>query len=125
MVVYRGAVIRVGVSTRAADLLRYLRRLHGPVMICESESGEYGAVLQCCPRKDALPPERTVFLGMIEDDPDQPTPVWVHDSRLAAWRRAELIIDVVPGDLADYAGFSLEAAADLRFVARRAVPATQ
>jgi uncharacterized protein len=125
MVVYRDAVTRVGVSRRAVDLLRYLRRLHGPVMFFESESGEYGAVLQCCPRKEALPSERTVFLGMIDDDPDQPTPVWVHDSRLSAWRRAELIIDVVPGDLVDYVGFSLEAAADLRFVARRAVIATQ
>lgn len=97
-------------------------------MFCESESGEYGAVLQCCPRKEALPSERSVFLGMIEDsadnDTDQQTPVWVPDSRLSAWRRAELIIDVVPGDSADYWGFSLEAAADLRFVARRAVPAT-
>jgi uncharacterized protein (DUF779 family) len=96
-------------------------------MFCESESGEYGAVLQCCPRKEALPSERSVFLGMIEegtDDTDHQTPVWVPDSRLSKWRRAELIIDVVPGDSADYWGFSLEAAADLRFIARRAVPAT-
>jgi uncharacterized protein (DUF779 family) len=104
-------------------------------MFCESESGDYGAVLQCCPRKEALPSERSVFLGMIEDgtggaesadgaDADQQTPIWVPDSRLSTWRRAELIIDVVPGDSADYWGFSLEAAADLRFVARRAVPAT-
>jgi len=114
------AVARVAVTPEAADLLRSLRALHGPLMFHQSGGCCDGSSPMCYPAGEFLTGPADVLIGVLEiDDGDgdgnEPVAVWMSGNQFAYWSHTLLTIDVVAGR---GAGFSLEAPTGQRFLVR-------
>ena len=100
---------RVAVTAAAAELLRSLRDLHGPLMIHQSGGCCDGSSPMCYPDGEFLTGDADVRLGELvigERRAADVVPVWMSRNQFEYWRHTHLTIDVVPGR---GAGFSLEA----------------
>ena len=110
----RGAT-RVGVTERAAELLRTLYAEHGPLMFHQSGGCCDGSSPMCYPAGEFLTGSADVRLGDLTVPGAEPVPVWMSKEQFAHWSHTHLTIDVVPGR---GSGFSLEAPTGNRFLIR-------
>jgi uncharacterized protein (DUF779 family) len=106
---------RVAVSGEAAELLRRLTGLHGPLMFHQSGGCCDGSSPMCYPDGEFLVGVADVHLGVLDIGLDRPVPVWMSKAQFAYWEHTHLTIDVVKGR---GAGFSLEAPHGVRFLIR-------
>ncbi|MFQ1002254.1 DUF779 domain-containing protein [Modestobacter sp. SSW1-42] len=125
-------VARVALTPEAADVVRRLRAVHGPLMFHQSGGCCDGSAPMCFPRGDFIVGDDDVLLGLLDDAhpeappahrpgepiPDDVCPVWISGPQFAAWAHTQLLLDVVPGR---GAGFSLEAPEGVRFLIRSRV----
>jgi uncharacterized protein (DUF779 family) len=107
---------RVDLTGEAADLLRRLTGVHGPVMFHQSGGCCDGSSPMCFLAGEFITSEADVHLG----DLDVPgvvaaIPVWMSVAQFEYWKHTHLTIDVVRGR---GAGFSLEAPEGVRFLIR-------
>jgi len=118
---------RVLITADARDLLRILRDRHGHLMLHQSGGCCDGSSPMCYPTGEFIVGDRDVLLGVLDlalDVGETPAAlpaeadavqVWISGPQFAAWRRTQLIVDMVPGR---GGGFSLEAPEGLRFLTR-------
>jgi uncharacterized protein (DUF779 family) len=107
---------RVAITAEAADLVRRLTAVHGPVMFHQSGGCCDGSSPMCYPAGELLTGDADVLLGRLQvDGLEQPVEVWMSRAQFAYWSHTHLSIDVVPGR---GAGFSLEAPEGVRFLIR-------
>lgn len=109
------ALGRVGLTEKAAELLRLLVAKHGPVMFHQSGGCCDGSAPMCYPAGDFITGDADVHLGDLHAPGLDPVPVWIGRAQHQAWRHTFLLIDVVPGR---GAGFSLEGPEGVRFLTR-------
>lgn len=109
-------VERVALTGEAADLIRRLTGMHGPVMFHQSGGCCDGSSPMCYPRGEFLTGIGDVRLGRLTvDGLDDPVDVWMSAPQFEYWKHTHLTIDVVQGR---GAGFSLEAPEGVRFLLR-------
>ena len=110
---------RVAVTEAAAELLRELRDLNGPLMIHQSGGCCDGSSPMCDPEGEFLTGDADVRLGELAiggtGGESDIVPVWMSRNQFEYWRHTHLTIDVVVGR---GAGFSLEAPTGKRFLIR-------
>ncbi|MEU3765548.1 DUF779 domain-containing protein [Amycolatopsis keratiniphila] len=106
---------RVGLTPAAADLLRRLVSLHGPVMFHQSGGCCDGSAPMCYPAGEFRTGASDVHLGDLSVDGIDDVPVWMSGPQFEYWKHTHLTIDVVPGR---GSGFSLEAPEGVRFLVR-------
>ena len=106
---------RVSVSDEAADLVRRLTGLHGPVMFHQSGGCCDGSAPMCYPDGEFRLGGSDVHLGDLDVGLERHVPVWMSKAQFAYWKHTHLTIDVVVGR---GAGFSLEAPEGVRFLIR-------
>jgi uncharacterized protein (DUF779 family) len=107
---------RVEATGEAADLLRRLTEVHGPVMFHQSGGCCDGSSPMCYPAGEFMTGDADVHLGDL-DVPGvaEPVPVWMSKAQYEYWKHTHLTIDVVKGR---GSGFSLEAPEGVRFLIR-------
>jgi uncharacterized protein (DUF779 family) len=101
---------RVTLTQKAADLIRKLEGIHGPLLFHQSGGCCDGSSPMCYPRDEFKIGADDVFLGTIAD-----TPFYISGSQFDYWRHTQLVIDVVPGR---GGGFSVESPEGVRFLTR-------
>ncbi|MFC9250888.1 DUF779 domain-containing protein [Amycolatopsis thailandensis] len=106
---------RVGLTPAAADLLRRLVSLHGPVMFHQSGGCCDGSAPMCYPAGEFRTGASDVRLGDLVVEGIEDVPVWMSGPQFEYWKHTHLTIDVVPGR---GSGFSLEAPEGVRFLVR-------
>jgi uncharacterized protein len=106
---------RVDLTPAAADLLRRLVSLHGPVMFHQSGGCCDGSAPMCYPAGEFKTGVSDVRLGSLEAEGIDDVPVWMSGPQFEYWKHTHLTIDVVPGR---GSGFSLEAPEGVRFLIR-------
>jgi uncharacterized protein (DUF779 family) len=106
---------RVDLTPAAADLLRRLVSLHGPVMFHQSGGCCDGSAPMCYPAGEFKTGVSDVRLGSLEVEGIDEVPVWMSGPQFEYWKHTHLTIDVVPGR---GSGFSLEAPEGVRFLIR-------
>ncbi|KFZ79576.1 UDP-glucose 4-epimerase [Amycolatopsis sp. MJM2582] len=106
---------RVGLTPAAADLLRRLVSLHGPVMFHQSGGCCDGSAPMCYPAGEFRTGASDVHLGDLSVEGVGDVPVWMSGPQFEYWKHTHLTIDVVPGR---GSGFSLEAPEGVRFLVR-------
>ncbi|WP_284742760.1 DUF779 domain-containing protein [Amycolatopsis sp. RTGN1] len=106
---------RVDLTPAAADLLRRLVSLHGPVMFHQSGGCCDGSAPMCYPEGEFKTGVSDVRLGDLEVEGIEDVPVWMSGPQFEYWKHTHLTIDVVPGR---GSGFSLEAPEGVRFLIR-------
>jgi uncharacterized protein (DUF779 family) len=106
---------RVDLTPAAADLLRRLVSLHGPVMFHQSGGCCDGSAPMCYPAGEFKTGQTDVPLGKLEVEGIDDVPVWMSGPQFEYWKHTHLTIDVVPGR---GSGFSLEAPEGVRFLIR-------
>lgn len=106
---------RVDLTPAAADLLRQLVSLHGPVMFHQSGGCCDGSAPMCYPLGEFRTGASDVRLGDLEVEGIADVPVWMSGPQFEYWKHTHLTIDVVPGR---GSGFSLEAPEGVRFLIR-------
>jgi uncharacterized protein (DUF779 family) len=104
---------RVSATSLAAEWIRKLEKLHGPLMFHQSGGCCDGSSPMCFPRGEFKLGGEDVFLGRVCD-----TPFYMSASQFEAWKHTHLTIDVVPGR---GGGFSVEAPEGVRFLIRSRV----
>ncbi len=114
---------RVAVTDQAADLIRRLVALHGPVMFHQSGGCCDGSSPMCFPVGEFRTGDADVLLGTLDvNEPGTaevpPVEVWMSAAQFEYWKHTHLTIDVVEGR---GAGFSLEAPEGVRFLIRSRV----
>ena len=110
---------RVAVTEAAAELLRSLRDLNGPLMIHQSGGCCDGSSPMCYLQGEFLTGDSDIRLGELfiggglgEGDV---VPMWMSRAQFEYWRHTHLTVDVVAGR---GGGFSLEAPTGQRFLIR-------
>ena len=107
---------RVGVTGKAAELLRRLTEQHGSLMFHQSGGCCDGSSPMCYPDGEFRTGSSDVLLAKLDvDGIDQPVTFWMSNSQYRLWRHTHLTVDVVPGR---GSGFSLEAPEGVRFLIR-------
>ena len=106
---------RVAVTDEAAELLRRLVCMNGPVMFHQSGGCCDGSAPMCYPDGDFMLGDADIHLGDLDIGLEQSVPVWMSRSQFEYWSHTHLTIDVVPGR---GAGFSIEAPYGVRFLIR-------
>ncbi|MBE1500812.1 uncharacterized protein (DUF779 family) [Amycolatopsis lexingtonensis] len=106
---------RVDLTPAAAELLRRLVSLHGPVMFHQSGGCCDGSAPMCYPAGEFRTGASDVLLGSLEVEGIEDVPVWMSGPQFEYWKHTHLTIDVVPGR---GSGFSLEAPEGVRFLIR-------
>ncbi len=106
---------RVAATDEAAELLRRLVGIHGPVMFHQSGGCCDGSAPMCYPDGEFLLGDADVHLGDLEVGLEKVVQVWMSRSQFEYWSHTHLTIDVVEGR---GAGFSLEAPYGVRFLIR-------
>jgi uncharacterized protein (DUF779 family) len=101
---------RVKLTPKAAELIRKLEGIHGPLLFHQSGGCCDGSSPMCYPRGEFKIGAEDVFLGTIAD-----TPFYISGSQFEYWRHTQLVIDVVPGR---GGGFSVESPEGVRFLTR-------
>ncbi len=109
-------VERVACTGAAADLLRRLTGLHGPLMFHQSGGCCDGSSPMCYPAGEFRLGGSDVHLGDLDvDGLEKPVGVWMAAAQFEYWKHTHLTIDVVPGR---GSGFSVEAPEGVRFLIR-------
>lgn len=110
---------RVSVTSEAAQLLRSLAAVNGPLMFHQSGGCCDGSAPMCFPQGEFRTGDADVHLGDLDiaDEGEDPmlVPVWMSREQFEVWKHTHLTIDLVPGR---GAGFSLEAPTGKRFLIR-------
>jgi uncharacterized protein len=107
---------RVELSEQAADLLRKLTDLHGPLMFHQSGGCCDGSSPMCYPDGEFITGDADVLLGELEvAGLEKPIAFWMSASQYEYWKHTHLTVDVVPGR---GSGFSVEAPEGVRFLIR-------
>ncbi|MGH3741143.1 MAG: DUF779 domain-containing protein [Micromonosporaceae bacterium] len=110
------AVARVACTGEAANLMRRLTEVHGPLMFHQSGGCCDGSSPMCYPQGDFLTGDADVHLADLEvPGLERGVPVWMSKAQYEYWKHTHLTIDVVAGR---GAGFSLEAPEGVRFLIR-------
>ena len=105
----------MALTDEAADLLRRLVGMHGPVMFHQSGGCCDGSAPMCFPQGEFATGESDVRVADLDVDGVGTVPFWMSAAQYAYWRHTHLTVDVVPGR---GAGFSLEAPLGVRFLIR-------
>jgi len=103
-------VQRVCITAEAAEWIKKLERIHGPLLFHQSGGCCDGSSPMCYPRDEFKIGSEDVFLGLIAG-----TPFYISGPQYEYWRHTQLMIDVVPGR---GGGFSVEAPEGVRFLTR-------
>ena len=114
-------VDRVSYTEEAAELLRRLTELHGPLMFHQSGGCCDGSSPMCYPAGDFITAEADVLLGLFdlsEGLEPQPLEFWMSREQFSYWSHTHLTVDVVAGR---GSGFSVEAPEGKRFLIRSAL----
>lgn len=107
---------RVSYTPEAAEMLRSLREVHGPLMFHQSGGCCDGSSPMCYPAGEFRTGGSDVLLDDLQIDGfPEPIPVWMSAAQFEYWRHTHLTIDIVPGR---GSGFSLEAPEGVRFLIR-------
>jgi uncharacterized protein (DUF779 family) len=106
---------RVALTPEAADLLRRLRVVHGPLMFHQSGGCCDGSSPMCYPDGDFKIGGVDVHLGDLQVEGIEPVSFWMSQSQFEYWKHTHLTIDVVKGR---GSGFSVEAPEGVRFLIR-------
>jgi hypothetical protein len=107
---------RVDVTPVAADLLRKLTAMHGPLMFHQSGGCCDGSSPMCYPVGEFRVGSSDVLIGeLVVDGIEAPIRVWMSLEQFEYWQHTHLTIDAVPGR---GGGFSLETPEGLRFLIR-------
>ncbi|MEU5482668.1 DUF779 domain-containing protein [Streptomyces mirabilis] len=113
------AAPRVELTPSAAELLRRLRAVHGPLMFHQSGGCCDGSAPMCYPEGEFRTGGSDVLLAELEvEGLDEPVTFWMSKSQYELWSHTRLIVDVVAGR---GSGFSLEAPEGVRFLIRSRV----
>ncbi|WP_328727006.1 DUF779 domain-containing protein [Streptomyces sp. NBC_00259] len=106
----------VELTPAAAELLRRLRAVHGPLMFHQSGGCCDGSAPMCYPEGEFRTGGSDVLLTRLSvEGVTEPVSFWMSASQYEAWRHTRLIVDVVEGR---GSGFSLEAPEGVRFLIR-------
>ena len=109
-------VERVDVTPEAADLLRRLRAIHGPLMFHQSGGCCDGSAPMCYLAGEFRTGGSDVRLERLEvEDVPEPIDFWMSAAQFEYWAHTRLTIDAVPGR---GGGFSLESPEGMRFLTR-------
>jgi uncharacterized protein (DUF779 family) len=109
-------VERVALTEEAAELLRRLTGMHGPLMFHQSGGCCDGSSPMCFPDGEFKTGGADVRLGeLVVDGLDQPIGFWMSASQFEYWKHTHLTVDVVKGR---GSGFSVEAPEGVRFLIR-------
>ena len=107
---------RVDLTGEAADLLRRLTGIHGPLMFHQSGGCCDGSSPMCFPAGDFITSEADVHLAdLVVDGVPAPIGFWMSVSQYEYWKHTHLTVDVVRGR---GSGFSVEAPEGVRFLIR-------
>ena len=107
---------RVDLTGEAADLLRRLTGIHGPLMFHQSGGCCDGSSPMCFPAGDFITSEADVLLAdLFVDGVPAPIAFWMSVSQYEYWKHTHLTVDVVKGR---GSGFSVEAPEGVRFLIR-------
>lgn len=110
------ALERVDLTSGAADLLRRLTVIHGPLMFHQSGGCCDGSSPMCYPDGEFLTGAADIHLGDLHvDGLDAGVPFWMSVNQYEYWKHTHLTVDVVPGR---GSGFSVEAPEGVRFLIR-------
>ncbi|HET6292027.1 MAG TPA: DUF779 domain-containing protein [Kribbella sp.] len=109
-------VERVTFTETAAELLRRLTELHGPLMFHQSGGCCDGSSPMCFPDGEFKTGAADVQLAdLVVDGLDKPIAFWMSASQFEYWKHTHLTVDVVKGR---GGGFSVEAPEGVRFLIR-------
>ena len=109
-------VERVALTEEAAELLRRLTPMHGPLMFHQSGGCCDGSSPMCFPDGDFKTSAADVQLGdLVVEGLDKPIPFWISKNQFEYWKHTHLTVDVVEGR---GSGFSVEAPEGVRFLIR-------
>ena len=109
-------VERVTLTEEAADLLRRLTELHGPLMFHQSGGCCDGSSPMCYPDGEFRTGAADVQLAdLVVDGLDKPIAFWMSRNQFEYWKHTQLTVDVVKGR---GSGFSVEAPEGVRFLIR-------
>ncbi|MFF2513252.1 DUF779 domain-containing protein [Streptomyces sp. NPDC058086] len=113
------AAPRVELTPSAAELVRRLRAVHGPLMFHQSGGCCDGSAPMCYPEGEFRTGGSDVLLAELDvEGLDEPVTFWMSKSQYELWSHTRLIVDVVAGR---GSGFSLEAPEGVRFLIRSRV----
>ena len=101
---------RVTATPRAAETVRRLAAVHGPVVLHVSGGCCDGSSPMCLPAGELPPGPGDALLGEVAD-----TPLYVDAEQDRRWGHPAVLIDVLPGAATS---LSLEGADDLHFILR-------
>jgi uncharacterized protein (DUF779 family) len=107
---------RVAVTEEAADLIRRLVAMHGPLMFHQSGGCCDGSAPMCYPKGMFRTGRSDVLLEELRiDGVEETLPFWMSASQYELWKHTHITVDVVPGR---GSGFSVEAPEGVRFLIR-------
>ncbi|MGW5098427.1 DUF779 domain-containing protein [Streptomyces nodosus] len=110
---------RVELTPAAAELVRRLREMHGPLMFHQSGGCCDGSSPMCYPAGEFRTGNSDVLLAELTvEGVDERVGFWMSRSQFEVWSHTRLIVDVVAGR---GSGFSLEAPEGVRFLIRSRV----
>ncbi|TDO54569.1 hypothetical protein EV643_101358 [Kribbella sp. VKM Ac-2527] len=109
-------VEKVSLTVEAADLLRRLTAVHGPLMFHQSGGCCDGSSPMCYPDGEFRTGPADVYLGDLTVE-GVPAPIgfWMAANQYEYWKHTQLTVDVVKGR---GSGFSVEAPEGVRFLIR-------
>jgi len=103
-------------TDEAAQLLRRLTGIHGPLMFHQSGGCCDGSAPMCYPVGEFMTGDSDVKLGeLIVDGVEKPIEFWMSTAQYEYWKHTHLTVDVVKGR---GSGFSVEAPEGVRFLIR-------
>ena len=109
-------VAKVLLTDEAADLLRRLTGMHGPLMFHQSGGCCDGSSPMCYPDGEFRTGSADVQLGdLVVAGLDRPIAFWMSANQYEYWKHTQLTVDVVKGR---GSGFSVEAPEGVRFLIR-------
>jgi uncharacterized protein (DUF779 family) len=106
---------RVVLTPAAAELLRRLRAMHGPLMFHQSGGCCDGSSPMCFPDGEFKIGDSDVHLGDLQVEGVEPVSFFMSGSQFEYWKHTHLTVDVVKGR---GSGFSVEAPEGVRFMIR-------
>jgi uncharacterized protein len=107
---------RVELTGEAADLLRRLTGMHGPLMFHQSGGCCDASTPMCYPAGELLTGEIDINLGDLRvDGVADVISFWMSRAQYEYWKHTHLTVDVVEGR---GSGFSVEAPEGVRFLIR-------
>ncbi|PPG51732.1 MULTISPECIES: DUF779 domain-containing protein [unclassified Rathayibacter] len=106
---------RVDVTAEAADMLRRMTALHGPLMFHQSGGCCDGSSPMCFPAGMFRTGASDVLVESLRLDGLDPIDFWMSRSQFEYWKHTHLTVDLVDGR---GSGFSVEAPEGKRFMIR-------